>query len=199
MDSALRARAAANQSSPDAEKARLAEMLGGKKLAPNVTVEKVYAAIAKAREESATYYPNDPLPWPVWTDQVKTEAAYFDYGDGTETVFMNPSLLTNSTVMQIAAVFVHEGGHDIRNDKGDSNKEKECAADHFAINIGYDEPLASQLKKYLANAPADYKPYLQNRVNALTNPVYRDNYDDELTFSPTCIPDLKNKDGKGKG
>lgn len=205
-DPELIARAQANETSPEAEIASLKESIDPAK------VDAVYAQLLDVRNRFAHYQRKgtvreDELPWPVWTDKStanRKPAGYIEFSDGnTESVLMDPAFIENFPPKEVAAVYAHELGHDVRDDKGEPANSKECGADYVAMHVGYGQPLESALRGYIVNFPDSLE--VEDQKNLLRRTIMVQNNLDSKTpehnldFDQNCTPSLKPKSPNSRG
>ena len=171
-------------------------------------IDAAYESINIAREKLQAAAPDETIPKPVWLtythdgkevvgDMAHETMATYLSGEttdviGKETIVIHPDTLTMFTPKELAAIYVHEAGHDIDNighSVGKTAKQQECIADHTAQALGYGDELASALKKMekeiVFSGTKDH-PAIPDRVAALADKAREGLAIGSVTFDDRC-------------
>lgn len=165
-------------------------------------IDAAYDAINIAKEKLENAFPDETIPKPVWITHVndgkevvggidkEVPAAYLmmKHG-GDENIIMHPDLMTMYSPREIAAIYAHEGGHDLSNISGKTARQEECIADHTAQALGYGSELASALQKLGAKIDLSQDkdhPAISDRVAALADKTRENLPIGSVTFDDKC-------------
>jgi len=150
-------------------------------------IDAAYEAIGMAREKLQSAAPGEVIAWPVWATHVEDGREFVAnmaenglvarYITKKDAILMHPDLLTVLTPKEIAAVYVHEAGHDLDNPERqdrESARQAECRADHVAQALGYGNEIAAALGRItvvLDSVDQSAHPAVRDRMVAAADPA----------------------------